>query len=75
MMTKKIRLEDLCCANCAAKIETKVAALDGVESCTVNYLAEKMFLTVPDEAAFAALKPEIEKIVKKIEPDVIISYT
>ena len=41
-MKKYIKIEDLCCANCAAKIEKAVSKLDGVSKCTVNFMAEKM---------------------------------
>ena len=73
MMVKKVKLHDLCCANCAAKIEDKVSKIKGVESVTVNFLTEKMILDV-DEEKFEAIKGEIEKIVHKIEPDVEIEY-
>lgn len=72
-MVKKVKLHDLCCANCAAKIEDKVSKIKGVESVTVNFLTEKMILDV-DEEKFEAIKGEIEKIVHKIEPDVEIEY-
>lgn len=72
-MVKKVKLHDLCCANCAAKIEDKVAKIKGVESVTVNFLTEKMILDVEEEK-FEAIKGEIEKIVHKIEPDVEIEY-
>ena len=73
-MKKKIRLEGLCCANCAAKIEDKVSRVDGVDSCTVNFLTEKMTVETASEELFDTLKPAIEKIVHKIEPDVGIIY-
>ena len=43
-MKIKVKLVDLCCANCAAKIEEKVSRLPGVESASVNFLTEKMLL-------------------------------
>ena len=72
-MVKKVKLHDLCCANCAAKIEDKVAKIKGVGSVTVNFLTEKMILDVEAEK-FEVIKVEIEKIVHKIEPDVEIEY-
>ncbi len=69
----KAKLHDLCCANCAAKIEEKIAKTLGVESVSVNFLTEKMIL-VADEAQLDAIKAECEKIIHKIEPDVIIEY-
>lgn len=72
-MIKKVKLHDLCCANCAAKIEEKVSKLDGVKSVTVNFLTEKMILDI-DDSAYESIKAGIEKIVHKIEPDVKIEY-
>lgn len=72
-MVKKVKLHDLCCANCAAKIEDKVSKLDGVESVTVNFLTEKMIMNA-DESKMEDILSRIEKIVHKIEPDVEIEY-
>ena len=72
-MKIKATLHDLCCANCAAKIEDKISKLEGVESVTVNFLTEKMILNA-DESKLGEIKEQIEKIVHKIEPDVEIEY-
>lgn len=72
-MKIKAKLQDLCCANCAAKIEEKISKLEGVESVTVNFLTEKMILNA-DESKLGEIKEQIEKIVHKIEPDVEIEY-
>lgn len=72
-MKIKAKLHDLCCANCAAKIEEKIAKLDGVESVTVNFLTEKMILNA-EESYIDSIKEQVEKIVHKIEPDVEIEY-
>ena len=68
-MKKTIILEELECAHCAAKMETTVKELKGVESCSVNFLTQKMEITAAEDAMAGILK-EAEKIVKKIEPDV-----
>ena len=72
-MKIKAKLHDLCCANCAAKIEEKIAKLDGVESVTVNFLTEKLIMNA-DESRLPEIKAQIEKIVHKTEPDVEIEY-
>lgn len=72
-MKVKVMLHDLCCANCAAKIEDRVAKLEGVESVTVNFLTEKMIL-MADENKLDAIKEQVEKIVHKIEPDVTVEF-
>ena len=72
-MKIKAKLHDLCCANCAAKIEEKIAKLDGVESVTVNFLTEKMILA-GDDSRMDDIRAQTEKIIHKIEPDVEIEY-
>ena len=72
-MKLKAKLHGLCCAHCAAKMEEKIAKLDGVESVSVSFLTEKLILNAGD-ASLAETKAQIEKIVHKIEPDVEIEY-
>ena len=72
-MKRKVKLTDLCCANCAAKIEEKVSQLPGVETVSVNFLTEKMILEVKD-SEWERVQAEIVKIVRKIEPDVTVVF-
>ena len=71
-MTVKMKLEGLCCPNCAAKIEAKVSALPQVESACLNFLTEKLILEIGGETE--ELCKQVEKIVHKIEPSVKIRY-
>lgn len=68
-MRKTYILEDLDCANCAAKIEEAVGKLDGVSKSTVTLLTQKLVIEVEDDKASAIVK-DIKAIVKKFEPDV-----
>lgn len=43
-MKKTFKLDGLDCANCAAKIENAVKALDGVASASVNFMTAKMVI-------------------------------
>lgn len=70
-MKKTIKLQDLDCANCAAKIENAVSKLDGVIEIKVNFMGQKMILDVSDDK-FDAVLAEVKKIAKKIEPDLVI---
>lgn len=65
-MKIKYMLEGLDCANCAAKIENAVAKIEGVKEVTVSFMTTKMTLEVDDEAILG----EVEKVVRKVEPDV-----
>ena len=67
-MKKTFKLEDLDCANCAAKLERAIAKIDGVQSATVSFMAQKMII----EAAADKFEEIMEKVVKtcrKVEPD------
>lgn len=69
-MKKVIKLQDLGCANCAAKIENEILKLDGVINAKVNFMMQKMTLEIVDEK-FDEVFKEIRKITNKIEPDVV----
>jgi len=68
-MRKTYILEDLDCANCAAKIEEAVGKLDGVSKSTVTLLTQKLVIEVEEDKASTIVK-DIKAIVKKFEPDV-----
>ena len=67
-MKKSIKLEDLDCANCAAKLENAVKTIDGVERATVSFMAQKMILEAPDDRFDEILK-QVVKTAKKVVPD------
>ena len=66
-MKKVFKLIDLDCANCAAKMERAIGALDGVASCSVNFLTQKLTLEA-DDARFDEIVKQAAKVCKKIEP-------
>ncbi|MBO4364157.1 MAG: heavy-metal-associated domain-containing protein [Clostridia bacterium] len=72
-MKKYIKIEDLCCAHCASKIEKAASAIEGVNSCKVSFMAEKMIVEYDDGADFDAIYKEIVKICKRVEPDCTVS--
>ena len=67
-MRKNYILEDLDCANCAAKIEEGVRKIEGVIECSVSFVTEKMIVEIEDGKE-REVEKEIKKVVKKIEPD------
>lgn len=67
-MKKVYKIEDLDCANCAAKIEKAISELDGVENAAVSFLSQKITLEVKDEK-IKEIEKAIVKICKRIEPD------
>ena len=70
-MKKVYRLQDLDCANCAAKMEAAILKIDGVSAASVSFLTQKMTIDA-DEARFDAIMKEVVRICKKVEPDCII---
>ncbi len=66
-MKKSYKLENLDCANCAAKIEDAIKKIDGIKSASVSFFAQKIEIEFDrDETTLVA---EIKKIISKIEPD------
>lgn len=68
-MKKTYILENLGCAHCAAKMEEGIQKIEGVEEATISFMTRKLVIVGPDEI-FEDILPKLEKIVKKVEPDV-----
>ncbi|MEG0273605.1 MAG: heavy metal translocating P-type ATPase [Longicatena sp.] len=64
-MEKVYLLENLDCANCAMKIESKVGKLKGVHQSSVDFVQKKMYVTFDGDVQEA-----IKDIVVALEPDV-----
>jgi cation transport ATPase len=71
VMKKSFRLENLECANCAAKMERRINKLDGVKEATVNFMTTKMVIEAEEEKMPAILEAA-EKIIKKLEPQGVL---
>lgn len=67
-MKKKFKLEDLDCANCAAKMEEGIKKISGVKDANVSFLAQKMTIEAEDEK-FDEIMKEVVAVCEKIEPD------
>lgn len=67
-MKKKFHLEDLDCANCAAKMETAINKIEGVEKATVSFMTQRLVIEA-DEARFDDIMKEVTAVCKKVEPD------
>ena len=71
-MKKNIRLEGLDCAVCAGKMEDAIKKLEGVASCRISYMTQRMILDVAEES-FDSVMAASEKIIHDLEPEVIIN--
>ena len=58
-MKKKFAIEGIDCANCAAKMEDAINKIEGINSATINFFAEKITIDA-DDANFDALVDEAE---------------
>ena len=70
-MKKVYRLENLDCANCAAKMEDAVAKIDGVNEVSISFMGQRMSIDA-DEGRFEEIMDNVVKACKKIEPDCTI---
>lgn len=68
---KKFKLQDLDCANCAAKMEDAIKKLDGVNDANVSFMTQKMTIDAEDDK-FDDIMKEVVEICKKVEPDCVI---
>ena len=67
-MKKKFKLQDLDCANCAAKMEDAIRKLDGVNDASVSFLTQKLTLDADDER-FEEILDQAMKVCRRVEPD------
>ena len=68
IITRNYKLTDIDCANCAAKVERKIAKIKGVKSASVVFFTKAVTIEAEEED-FDRIYEEAAKIVKKVEPD------
>ena len=67
-MKKVFALNDLDCANCAAKMDEAIHKIDGVNAATVSFISQKLTLDANDDKFDEILKKAV-KVCRKIEPN------
>ena len=67
-MKRVIKMENLDCANCAAKMEDAIRKIDGVKDVNINFMMQKMTLETDDQA-WDNVVAQAKKACKKVEPD------
>ena len=70
-MRKVFKLDNLDCANCAAKMEDAIKKIHGVQDASMRFMTQKLVIEA-DEANMDAVVDEAVKVCKKIEPDMTI---
>lgn len=67
-MKKVYKMEDLDCANCAAKMERAIHKIDGVNAASVNFLTQRLAIEA-DEERFEQIMDNVVKVCRKVEPE------
>ena len=71
IMKKKFKVQDLDCANCAAKMEEAIKRIEGVADANVSFMTQKMTIEA-EESRFDEIMKEVVAVCRKVEPDCII---
>ena len=58
IMKKKFKLQDLDCANCAAKMEDAIKKIPGVNDASVSFMMQKLTIDAEAVAACAKVEPD-----------------
>lgn len=68
-----LSLENLTCANCAAKIEAKIAKINGIKEANLDFLGQKISITSDKKINTNEFIKEIQALVDSIEDGVLVS--
>ncbi len=68
MMKFVYKIEELDCAHCAAKMEKAISKIDGVESVSIAFLAQKLTIEA-DESRIDEIMTKAKEACRKVEPD------
>ncbi len=71
-MRKTYELENLECANCAAKMERDISAFPEVTKCTITFMTSRMSITVPDGTDLNSVLDRAQAVMKSYEKDCTI---
>ncbi|MEC4177028.1 cation transporter [Adlercreutzia sp. R7] len=73
-MRKAFKLENLDCANCAAKMEAGISQLSGVNKATISFMTSKLVIDAEadDAEAFAAIIDAAQQVCTSYEKDCLI---
>ena len=65
-MKKKFKMENLDCANCAAKMEEQIRKIPGVQEANMNFMTQKLTLEADDER-FDEILAEAQKCCDRVD--------
>lgn len=67
-MKKKFKMENLDCANCAAKMEAAINKLDGVVEANISFMTQKLTIEADDDK-FDEIMVKAQAEISKVEKD------
>ena len=70
-MKRIFRIENLDCANCAAKMERAIAKIEGVGEVSIAFMTERITIDA-DDARFDEIVDKAEAACRKVDRDVRI---
>lgn len=70
-MKKVFSLSEIDCPVCAGKLEKKVSKIEGVLSCSINFIALKIVVEIEDKNEDKIVENIIKEI-KKFDKDIIV---
>ena len=73
-MKKIIKMIDLDCANCAQRMESNIAKLNGVKSISVDFFTQQMIIDIDDGFKFDDVMKYVRKTIQIINSDCDIEY-
>ncbi len=65
-MKKIFKMKELDCAHCADRMEQAISKIEGINSVSVNFMAQKMVIDADDEK-FDEIMKQAQKEVKKVD--------
>lgn len=71
-MHRSFKIQNLGCANCAAKMENDINKLDGVSKASISFMTQRLTLDA-DDTHFDNIVNECNRICKKYEPETSIT--
>ena len=72
-MKRILVIENLGCAQCAAKMENAIRKLDGVLSVNISFITQKLIIEA-EEPHMDAILAKVSPICKKVEPDCRVTW-
>ena len=65
-MKKKIKVENLDCAHCAAKMEEAIKKIPGVEDAVMNFMMQKLTLEITDDVDMDEILDKAQEAISKV---------